>query len=253
MSHALMANVQIDKNPTPITDHLPGQIASSPLASSLFQKRILGKAQPKVDRKAKSQNVDLIAEFLTYAAATEQKLAEQEERIAYLEALSHTDDLTKLANRRAFEIALEQALGHAKRFDQHGIIALFDLDGFKDINDQHGHEAGDLVLITIANLLASSVRSIDCAARLGGDEFAILLSPCKPLGGTRALQRLQHAIEQQSISYNGHSLTVGASLGLHVFDHKSTLRDLMFQADRAMYQNKRMRKQLANKNLCQAV
>lgn len=185
---------------------------------------------------------DIVAQLLSYAAEAEQKLAEQQERIAYLEALSMTDELTGINNRRAFDAALTKALSCASRYEEKGVVGFFDLDGFKAINDTYGHEAGDMVLQHIADILSSGIRIVDCAARLGGDEFAVVLVHCKPHDGKQILRRLQKAIETSELLYNGQRLTVGASLGVQPYTNDTTMRELLFETDRAMYRNKRQRK-----------
>lgn len=184
----------------------------------------------------------LIVRLLSHAAQAEQKLAEQQERIAWLESLSHTDELTGINNRRAFDATLAKALSAATRYDEQGVVGFFDLDGFKAINDTYGHEAGDMVLRHVADILSSGTRIVDCVARLGGDEFAVILVHCKPLTGARILRRLQRTIEQGGPLYNGTRLKVGASLGIRDYKSDTTKRDLLFEADRAMYRNKKERK-----------
>lgn len=188
---------------------------------------------------------DLIARLLSHAAHAEQKLAEQQERIAYLETLSHTDELTGICNRRAFDTTLSKALSSASRYEEQGVIGFFDLDGFKAINDTHGHEAGDMVLRHVADVLSSGIRTVDCAARFGGDEFAVILVHCKPLTGARILRRLQQTIESGGPLYNGTQLKVGASLGVAPYNEDTPMRDLLLETDRAMYRNKAERKSAA--------
>src|SRR5260370_29688258 len=127
----------------------------------------------KVPREADRQVV------LDWAMATvaeaEERLATLQTRIEYLEGLSVTDELTGLLNRRGFLAQLDRALASARRGGPHGVLMICDLDGFKQINDRHGHLAGDEVLCQVGGLLARHVRRSDTVARLAGDEFAILL------------------------------------------------------------------------------
>lgn len=196
----------------------------------------------KISDPRSTHQSELIAQLLAYAAKTEQKLAEQQERIAYLEALSMTDELTGIDNRRAFDAALEKALSCAARYEEQGVIGFFDLDGFKAINDTYGHEAGDMVLRHVADIVSSGIRIVDSAARLGGDEFAVILVHCKPHHGTQILRRLQKAIESSSPLYNGRPLKIGASLGIQPYTGETTMRGLLLETDRAMYRDKRQRK-----------
>jgi len=186
----------------------------------------------------------LLSDLLEYAAAAEQQLADQRRRIAYLESLTMTDELTGLANRRGFERYLEQALCAARRHDERGVLGVLDLDCFKSLNDSLGHAAGDSALVEVAKLLAAGVRGIDCAARLGGDEFAVVLVRCSPAAAMRRLRILQRRLEETVFSFGGDRFRLGASLGLMTFDGESDMKKLLFEADRAMYQDKRIRRMI---------
>ncbi len=187
----------------------------------------------------------LIAKFLSYAAAAEQELAEQRERIARLEQISSTDELTGLANRRGFFQALQQALAAARRHQEGGILAYFDLDRFKQINDRHGHRTGDAVLRHVARLLKASSRIEDTAARLGGDEFTLVFPRCGARSGARRLQRIRNLIEKRPFRREGLVIPLRISLGIAPFNGDSDLDDLLEEADRAMYADKRERQVLA--------
>ena len=102
-------------------------------------------------------------------------LAEARARIAELELMAEVDPLLNILNRRGFERALARALAYVKRYRAPAALLYLDLDGFKLINDAHGHAAGDAVLKAVAGILAHNVRGSDVVARLGGDEFAVLL------------------------------------------------------------------------------
>lgn len=153
--------------------------------------------------------------------------------------LSH-DALTGLYNRSAFQERLTQALLLARQ--EGGCVALLfiDLDGFKDINDQHGHRAGDEVLRIVAQRLTHAVRAADTVGRLGGDEFLVLLdndvTPELPqVMGERILDALNQAMD-----VDGHSLYVGTSIGVAVHPPWTGETEvLMGAADRAMYAAKR--------------
>mgnify|MGYP005844139663 CR=1 FL=1 len=197
-----------------------------------------------VDNRPDSSDGGLLADLLEYAAAAEQQLADQRRRIAYLESLSMTDELTGLANRRGFERFLEQALCSARRHEESGVLGVLDLDGFKSLNDSLGHAAGDAALVEVAKLLKASVRSFDCAARLGGDEFAVVLVRCSPIAAMRRLQILRKSLEETTFPWQGRNFTLGASLGMQTFTGGGEVQDLLFEADRAMYQDKRTRRAL---------
>jgi len=117
----------------------------------------------------------ILERALRYAAETEQRMANQLERIAELENLSFTDPMTGLRNRRGFENQFSLTLARYRRYGENGIIAYFDLDNLKKINDRLEHGAGDYLVKCCADTLTNAVREIDTVGRLGGHEFCVLL------------------------------------------------------------------------------
>ena len=184
----------------------------------------------------------LIEQVLSYAADAEQRLAEQTERIAYLESLSMTDELTGLANRRGFEQALQRTLAAARRYDETGVVGFFDLDHFKRTNDALGHEAGDMALRHVAVLLTRNVRRTDLVARLGGDEFLVLLVRTNLVNGSRRIHTLQQILAASPLVYRNRPISVRASVGIAGYHGESDAAELIRRADRAMYDDKRRAK-----------
>ena len=166
-----------------------------------------------------------------------------------LRTQSYVDVLTGLPNRRAVLENLPRQFALAKRNRQSVIIAFIDLDGFKQINDQFGHAAGDVFLIEIGRRLMAGVRAGDLLGRLGGDEFIISGSctatsqnsgDAKAAMRERLQKRLQthYRLPEVAIDY------LGASLGIIVVDpDKVTPEEALGDADAAMYQDKKKRKQ----------
>ena len=105
----------------------------------------------------------------------ELELAAARSRMATLETRAEIDPLTDLVNRRGLERELKRALAYVKRYGTSAVMVYLDLDGFKSVNDRHGHAAGDAVLKAVAMVLTRQVRASDLVARLGGDEFVVLL------------------------------------------------------------------------------
>ena len=183
----------------------------------------------------------VINEVLNFAAVAEQRLISQRRRINHLEALSMTDDLTGLANRRALEDYMKRALSAAQRYRENGVIVYIDLDHFKKINDTHGHEAGDTVLREVARKLAKNTRESDLVVRLGGDEFVVVLVRCKPaLGKIRAL-RIEEMLKNIVVHYEGIVIPVVASTGAEPFGPRSRFADVLRRADQNMLDAKRSR------------
>jgi diguanylate cyclase (GGDEF)-like protein/PAS domain S-box-containing protein len=159
-----------------------------------------------------------------------------------LEQLAYRDPLTGLANRRVLRERAQQALALARRGDAQVALLYLDLIGFKQINDQLGHVAGDQVLEEVARRLSAAIRDADTAARIGGDEFAVLLSEIEGEGGAmQAARRVQEAFEP-AFEAEGHTLQISISIGLSLFPTYASNFDAMLdQADMAMYGARRTR------------
>ncbi|MBB6428011.1 sensor domain-containing diguanylate cyclase [Sphingopyxis sp. JAI128] len=148
--------------------------------------------------------------------------------------LAHTDPLTGLANRREFDLRLDEEFAKS---DEHSpfAIALLDLDGFKPINDQHGHAIGDGVLCELAARLRSACGNHAIVARLGGDEFAILVPAGSPLLDTALADHILAALAAP-YRIDGRMIGVGAGVGTAMWpEHGMGARDLLEVADRALY------------------
>jgi len=191
--------------------------------------------------KTAPQSIKLIQDMLAFAAEAEQRIAEQQARIDYLEGLTTTDDLTGVQNRRGFEQALSHSLAEAQRYEETGLVVYIDLDGFKEINDIHGHAAGDAVLRTVAQFLVDETRDTDYVARLGGDEFAVICTRADVMATRRRMVALGKALNKQTAKYGGAHLKIRASLGMEAFNSASTAEEVLSKADKAMYKAKAKR------------
>ena len=153
-----------------------------------------------------------------------------------LETLALSDPLTGLDNRRAFEGAIEHALREAAEGHQVFGLALLDLDGFKEINDAHGHEAGDGVLRQLSRLVSDYLRASDRLFRVGGEEFVLLL-PGADIDGMQArMENLRRRIES-NLRCQGETVT--ASIGAAAWQPGDTATSWLMRADAAMYRAKR--------------
>lgn len=121
-------------------------------------------------------------------------------------------------------------------------VIMIDIDYFKMINDNHGHSAGDKILINVAEILPKMTRGVDTVARIGGEEFAILLPDTNRLGTAVMAERLRAAIEQHKFHADGVDLNITVSLGIASQDaeHADTVGDLMRIADKRLYLAKDM-------------
>ncbi|MDR0776768.1 MAG: diguanylate cyclase [Azonexus sp.] len=168
----------------------------------------------------------------------------QEQMHSHNETLAHQanhDPLTGLANRAHFEARLGQALDMMRDNGEHAALFFIDADRFKSINDQFGHEVGDIVLRTIARRLRAKVREDDLVARLGGDEFAVLLLPLGDLGQARRIAgSMLESVVQPIKLPSGETLNISLSIGIAFFpDHATDAAGLLKRADEAMYESKR--------------
>ncbi len=166
-------------------------------------------------------------------------ISEQARKRERLAKLAHLDDLTGLANRRAFHDELRRQLALAQRNPQPMTVLYLDLDGFKSVNDNLGHDAGDQVLREVAQRLRSALRESDLIARVGGDEFATLLVGNLPNGTaqTVAAKLIEAVSGVYQVGDAGAHL--GASVGIAHNDVKSDADTLISRADQAMYHAKR--------------
>ncbi|WP_292253166.1 diguanylate cyclase [Marinospirillum sp.] len=172
---------------------------------------------------------------------TDRKLIEQQLEAARRKAemLADTDVLTSLNNRRAFFNLGQKTLHLAQRNANPVSLVMFDLDHFKQINDLHGHAAGDLVLQSIAKTAAEQVRASDVLARLGGEEFAILMPQTTLNQAMRLAERLRRRIDQLEITFDGIHLHCTGSFGVsHTAQGNDSLDTLLANADHALYQAK---------------
>ncbi|MEE8482143.1 MAG: diguanylate cyclase, partial [Acidiferrobacterales bacterium] len=153
-----------------------------------------------------------------------------------------TDPLTRLKNRRAFLEQAEELLALHKRYGTDYSVLMLDIDFFKKINDSHGHDAGDEVLVRISNILVNLARDVDTVARIGGEEFAILLPDTNRLGTAVMAERVRLAIEQSDINIDGIILGLTVSIGIASQGAEQTdnVRDLMRIADKRLYMAKDM-------------
>lgn len=171
--------------------------------------------------------------------ALQEDIERRQELELKLKQMAMHDALTGLPNRLYFIDLLERRFDHCKRHQQKLALMLMDLDGFKAINDQYGHQAGDLALKCIASRIQEESRLSDSFSRLGGDEFVMLV---ENYDGSQSLRQIALKIEQlvqQPISFGRHLLRLGNSIGIaEISATLSTAQALMDAADQAMYRAK---------------
>lgn len=150
------------------------------------------------------------------------------------------DFLTGLLNRRGFLTAVSEMLGDQRKRAGQDFLCFLDLDRFKVVNDQAGHQAGDAALRHAAALMRGQVRSSDLLARIGGDEFGLLLTGCTEAEAHQLLGRLRQCVVESPFTWNGRSFSLGVSIGAVAFNRaRHRVEELLREADEACYLAKR--------------
>ena len=175
-------------------------------------------------------------------------LADACDPLAYLQnlidglcELSLKDPLTGLSNRRHFNSVLEAEVDRVARSGEAALLLLIDIDYFKNVNDAHGHPAGDEVLRVIARTLQACVRPMDTLARYGGEEFVVVLPACQPAFGQAVAERIRRAVENTSIPISPNldlrvTISIGGAFALQWI--RSTTELWIDRADQQLYQAK---------------
>ncbi len=154
--------------------------------------------------------------------------------------LSITDGLTGLWNRRHLDLRCSEELDRAARFGEEFALVMCDLDGLTEINNRHGHQVGDAVLVEMANRLAGSTRQVDLVARYGGDEFLLLLPRTDRAGALEVTEKVRAAVTSQPVCTDAGPVPLTISLGVACHpEHGTTVGALTAAADAALYRAKR--------------
>lgn len=189
------------------------------------------------------QAMQTIHRLETDLLTTQTKLGKKNEYILALQTLLTTDELTFITNRRGFFDHFEHEMDRVNRdLSKGGLLIMVDLDNFKMINDTYGHDAGDEALKLVAKTLNEDVRKMDCVARLGGDEFVILLANAQQSTLLNRAQKLARKLNRLTLKYNGHRISIKASLGMKPYDKGDNVKSILGEADKAMYDNKQENK-----------
>lgn len=163
------------------------------------------------------------------------RVAELHKLSSQLTLLSNTDHLTQLHNRLSTDNSLAEEIIRAQRFNRDLAVILIDIDNFKKINDSYGHQTGDEVIITVADLLMQRSRSIDIVGRFGGEEFIIICPETGRDGALSLAESLRHDMEKINFDKAGR---LSFSAGVATIEPDDTARSLINRADAALYQAK---------------
>lgn len=215
-------------------DHV-AEVAHAVRSDRAFEKRVPSSGIAEIDRFGRDFNA-LLAELQGWHAGLTSENAELARRATH-------DALTGLGNRVLFEQTLADAIGEAVRSGQSFAVLYLDIDLFKQVNDAHGHDCGDAVLIAVAERLRQSIRQADHGFRLGGDEFAVVLAPFADRACVAAvLERINRAMARPYRLPTGGTASSSLSTGVAVYpDDGVSPQALLRRADAAMYQHKKTR------------
>jgi diguanylate cyclase (GGDEF)-like protein len=190
--------------------------------------------------KMKRENESLRSELEITLNKLQIKNQQLEESLRRVEEVAATDPLTRLYNRRHFGRVLEQLFAEAQRYDSELSCIMIDLDGYKGLNDTHGHQTGDQLLIFAAKAISSNLRRMDMAARYGGDEFVLLLPRATPQEAAAVVSRVRDDFYYASASllrrHSGVTMSIGIA-GLRGSRLTNT-DQLIARADAALYRAK---------------
>jgi diguanylate cyclase (GGDEF)-like protein len=183
-----------------------------------------------------------VASLVAEVERLRREIAVARARIGELEARADIDPLLDILNRRGFERELKRALAHVKRYGTHASLMFIDLDGFKAVNDRHGHATGDALLKALSRQLIARVRASDIVGRLGGDEFGVVVWRVDEAQASRKARELETLIGTVSVMHGQAEVQVGASIGTAPLLPAAAPAEVIDAADRAMYARKQERR-----------
>lgn len=220
--------------PDHFSRHLLSVLETREVSDSFEIQLADGRVFTELDFPVRDKSGRFIGHLWIYEDVTgERQTAEQ------LIYLAERDPLTGLYNRHRFQAELERVIADAERREERCAVIFFDLDEFKEINDNFGHRAGDALLIRVAGEVGTLIRRNEIFARLGGDEFAILLPNAHQTEAEALAERVVRAVVQIPFRFEGRNLRLTTSLGVaHFPDHAADADELVARADIAMYQAK---------------
>lgn len=197
--------------------------STKPIMSMVFWGELLALSAPVI----------LVAYITTMLAADIRYAVDK------IKQVSDTDDLTGLYNMRAFSSMLQRAFKQSVRYGHSMSVVMIDSDNLKQINDKHGHDAGNRLLQHLVRCIREQLRGSDVMARFGGDEFIVLLSETNNKGAQEMAERIRKAIEISRFDIRGGDTNVTASLGVASYpDDGGNLEVILDKADKAMYRAK---------------
>lgn len=164
-----------------------------------------------------------------------EQLIAQSLQLQSAQGMADSDVLTPTLNRRAFLRETQRAMADCRRYGEDACLIFLDMDGFKSINDAHGHAAGDAALVYVAQTLNASVREGDSVGRIGGDEFAVLLRRADLQSSRIKAMKLEAELMMGTFEHNGLHLKTGGSFGVRAYAGQASAEAWLSEADAAMF------------------
>ncbi len=195
---------------------------------------VLGIPETELTPRIRDAIMALMAEVEGLRRLLQQTQSELELR----EQAANTDPLLPILNRRAFVRELSRQIEYSSRYRTPASLIYFDLDGFKDINDRHGHRAGDMVLTHFVDTLVGHVRKSDIVGRLGGDEFGVILVHADQRAAHNKVCALADTLAAAPARWKNNAISIGFSYGALELMPGTNAEDIMARADDAMYAHK---------------
>lgn len=159
--------------------------------------------------------------------------------MAELEAANRIDGLTQIYNRKYWQESLTIEFSRAQRHNNSLTLLMFDLDHFKKVNDVHGHQCGDIVLVETARRIKKLLRACDIFGRYGGEEFAIVLPETDLIGAYEVAERIRHAVSSIPVIFEGKKISFSVSIGLATIDENISSTEMLISlSDKALYEAK---------------
>jgi diguanylate cyclase (GGDEF)-like protein len=196
---------------------------------------VMGIPESEFTPKVREAIMKLMAEVDTLR----RELQVSHKRIENLEKLADTDALTPVPNRRAFVRELTRMMSFAERYNTPASVVFFDVDGLKQINDTHGHAAGDAAIVHVATTLSANIRDSDFVGRLGGDEFGVILPYTDQSTAAAKGATLAQAVSAKTLDWKGQQIQISVSFGAQAVMPGMDAAGALDAADRAMYVKKR--------------
>lgn len=216
----------------------PVSVTARPVAETGATATVMGIPEVELTPRVR----DAIMRLMGEVDQLRTELNRTRHRLAELERLADRDTLTPLYNRRAFVRELSRSMAHVERYNRPSCLIYFDLNGLKDINDKHGHSAGDAALIQVGQILLDNTREVDIIARLGGDEYGVILSETDAQQGREKADQLAEAIRRRPLHWEGKVLPLDAAYGVYPLKPGEDPGAALAAADQMMYSHKLARR-----------